>query len=50
MGLWESEEKRNIEAHSVTERELEVLQLILEGCSNTLMDEIPYITVMTVET
>lgn len=44
------EEKQNIEAYTLTERELEVLQLIVEGCSNALIAERLYITVGTVKT
>ncbi|WP_414551373.1 response regulator [Anabaena sp. CCY 0017] len=46
----ESEEKENIDAYTLTERELEVLQLIVEGCSNALIAERLYITVGTVKT
>ncbi|MDB9373965.1 response regulator transcription factor [Nodularia sphaerocarpa] len=43
-------EKENIQAYTLTERELEVLQLIVEGCSNALIAERLYITVGTVKT
>jgi DNA-binding NarL/FixJ family response regulator len=47
----ESEEvEENIEAYTLTERELEVLQLIVEGCSNAVIAERLYITVGTVKT
>ncbi len=46
----ESEEEENINAYTLTERELEVLQLIVEGCSNALIAERLYITVGTVKT
>ena len=46
----ESEEEENISAYTLTERELEVLQLIVEGCSNALIAERLYITVGTVKT
>jgi len=39
-----------IEPYTLTERELEVLQLIVEGCSNALIAERLYITVGTVKT
>ncbi len=39
-----------IEAYPLTERELEVLQLIVEGCSNAVIAERLYITVGTVKT
>lgn len=39
-----------IEAYPLTERELEVLQLIVEGCSNAVIAEKLYITVGTVKT
>jgi DNA-binding NarL/FixJ family response regulator len=39
-----------IEAYPLTERELEVLQLIVEGCSNATIAEKLYITVGTVKT
>jgi DNA-binding NarL/FixJ family response regulator len=40
----------NIDAYTLTERELEVLQLIVEGCSNAVIAERLYITVGTVKT
>ncbi|MCG6138164.1 MAG: response regulator transcription factor [Nostoc sp. LLA-1] len=47
----DSEEyQENIDAYTLTERELEVLQLIVEGCSNALIAERLYITVGTVKT
>ncbi len=39
-----------IDSYTLTERELEVLQLIVEGCSNALIAERLYITVGTVKT
>lgn len=39
-----------IEPYTLTERELEVLQLIVEGCSNAIIAERLYITVGTVKT
>ncbi|MBW4685922.1 response regulator transcription factor [Nostoc sp. MG11] len=39
-----------IEPYTLTERELEVLQLIVEGCSNATIAERLYITVGTVKT
>lgn len=44
------ENQQPIEAYSLTERELEVLQLIVEGCSNALIAERLYITIGTVKT
>jgi DNA-binding NarL/FixJ family response regulator len=40
----------HIEPYTLTERELEVLELIVEGCSNALIAERLYITVGTVKT
>ncbi|NMG10941.1 response regulator transcription factor [Brasilonema sp. UFV-L1] len=40
----------NIDPYTLTERELEVLQLIVEGCSNAVIAERLYITVGTVKT
>jgi DNA-binding NarL/FixJ family response regulator len=40
----------NIDSHALTERELEVLQLIVEGCSNAVIAERLYITIGTVKT
>ncbi|BBD57942.1 LuxR family two component transcriptional regulator [Nostoc sp. HK-01] len=48
QGLGESEEI--IDPYTLTERELEVLQLIVEGCSNAVIAERLYITVGTVKT
>jgi DNA-binding NarL/FixJ family response regulator len=45
-----SENYQPIEAYSLTERELEVLQLIVEGCSNALIAERLFITIGTVKT
>ncbi|MGM3305842.1 response regulator [Anabaena sp. WFMT] len=45
-----SETQQSIEAYSLTERELEVLQLIVEGCSNAIIAERLYITIGTVKT
>lgn len=39
-----------IDAYTLTERELEVLQLIVEGCSNAVIADRLYITVGTVKT
>ncbi|AFZ04446.1 response regulator transcription factor [Calothrix sp. PCC 6303] len=39
-----------IDAYTLTERELEVLQLIVEGCSNAVIAERLFITVGTVKT
>jgi DNA-binding NarL/FixJ family response regulator len=44
------ETEENIDAYTLTERELEVLQLIVEGCSNAVIAERLYITVGTVKT
>jgi DNA-binding NarL/FixJ family response regulator len=44
------EAEENIDAYTLTERELEVLQLIVEGCSNAVIAERLYITVGTVKT
>jgi two-component system, NarL family, response regulator LiaR len=46
----EPEYNQIIEAYPLTERELEVLQLIVEGCSNASIAEKLYITVGTVKT
>ncbi|MBD2292284.1 response regulator transcription factor [Anabaena sphaerica FACHB-251] len=47
----ESEEnQQSIEPYALTDRELEVLQLIVEGCSNALIAERLYITIGTVKT
>lgn len=44
------EDQPPIEAYSLTDRELEVLQLIVEGCSNAAIAEKLYITIGTVKT
>lgn len=44
------ENEEIINSYTLTERELEVLQLIVEGCSNALIAEKLYITVGTVKT
>ncbi|AFY33227.1 response regulator transcription factor [Calothrix sp. PCC 7507] len=44
------DDQETIEPYTLTERELEVLQLIVEGCSNALIAERLYITVGTVKT
>ncbi|QIR36243.1 response regulator transcription factor [Tolypothrix sp. PCC 7910] len=44
------ENPEHIDAYTLTERELEVLQLIVEGCSNAVIAERLYITVGTVKT
>lgn len=46
----QSENEEIIDPYTLTERELEVLQLIVEGCSNALIAERLYITVGTVKT
>jgi len=46
----EPEYSQLIEAYPLTERELEVLQLIVDGCSNAVIAEKLYITVGTVKT
>jgi DNA-binding NarL/FixJ family response regulator len=47
----EAEENEDpIDPYTLTERELEVLQLIVEGCSNALIAERLFITVGTVKT
>ncbi len=46
----EPEYSQLIEAYPLTERELEVLQLIVEGCSNATIAERLFITVGTVKT
>ncbi|MER3432501.1 MAG: DNA-binding response regulator [Leptolyngbya sp. ERB_1_1] len=46
----EPEYNQIIEAYPLTERELEVLQLIVDGCSNAAIAEKLYITVGTVKT
>lgn len=45
-----SEYSQLLEAYPLTERELEVLQLIVEGCSNAVIAQKLYITVGTVKT
>ncbi|MBD2435295.1 response regulator transcription factor [Nostoc sp. FACHB-110] len=45
-----SENEEVIDPYTLTERELEVLQLIVEGCSNAVIAERLYITVGTVKT
>ncbi|MBU7584820.1 MAG: response regulator transcription factor [Nostoc sp. TH1S01] len=44
------ENEEIIDPYTLTERELEVLQLIVEGCSNAVIAERLYITVGTVKT
>jgi DNA-binding NarL/FixJ family response regulator len=44
------ENEEPIDPYTLTERELEVLQLIVEGCSNALIAERLFITVGTVKT
>ncbi|TAF06966.1 MAG: DNA-binding response regulator [Nostocales cyanobacterium] len=47
----ESEEnQQSIQPYALTERELEVLQLIVEGCSNAVIAERLFITIGTVKT
>jgi len=48
IGAAEPEYNQIIEAYPLTERELEVLQLIVNGCSNAAIAEKLYITVGTV--
>jgi DNA-binding NarL/FixJ family response regulator len=43
-------QEETIDPYTLTERELEVLQLIVEGCSNAVIAEKLYITVGTVKT
>ncbi len=45
-----AENEEIIEPYTLTDRELEVLQLIVEGCSNAVIAERLYITVGTVKT
>ena len=44
------ENKEIVDPYNLTEKELEVLQLIVEGCSNAVIAERLYITVGTVKT
>ncbi len=46
----DNQEQEVIDPYILTERELEVLQLIVEGCSNAVIAERLYITVGTVKT
>ena len=46
----DAEYDQMLAAYPLTERELEVLQLIVEGCSNAVIAEKLYITVGTVKT
>jgi DNA-binding NarL/FixJ family response regulator len=46
----EAEDQEQIESYDLTERELEVLQLIVEGCSNLIIAEKLFITIGTVKT
>ncbi|BAY45105.1 LuxR family two component transcriptional regulator [Scytonema sp. HK-05] len=46
----ENQPDDTIDPYTLTERELEVLQLIVEGCSNAVIAERLYITVGTVKT
>ncbi len=50
IGAAEPEYSQMLEAYPLTERELEVLQLIVDGCSNADIAEKLYITVGTVKT
>lgn len=50
IGAADPEYNQLIEAYPLTERELEVLQLIVEGCSNAVIAERLFITVGTVKT
>lgn len=45
-----NDNENTIDPYTLTERELEVLQLIVEGCSNAIIAERLYITVGTVKT
>ncbi|MDJ0734589.1 MAG: response regulator transcription factor [Nostocaceae cyanobacterium] len=45
-----AENEQTIDPYTLTDRELEVLQLIVEGCSNAVIAERLYITVGTVKT
>jgi DNA-binding NarL/FixJ family response regulator len=46
----EDDSEEIVDAYTLTERELEVLQLIVEGCSNAVIAERLFITVGTVKT
>ncbi|MEM0981588.1 MAG: response regulator transcription factor, partial [Cyanobacteria bacterium P01_H01_bin.58] len=46
----EPEYEQVLESYPLTERELEILELIVEGCSNAEISERSYITVGTVKT
>jgi DNA-binding NarL/FixJ family response regulator len=50
IGAADAEYDQMLAAYPLTERELEVLQLIVEGCSNAIIAEKLYITVGTVKT
>lgn len=50
IGAADPEYSQIIESYPLTERELEVLQLIVEGCRNAVIAEKLYITVGTVKT
>lgn len=50
IGAADAEYDQMLAAYPLTERELEVLQLIVEGCSNAVIAEKLYITVGTVKT
>lgn len=50
IGAADEEYNQMIEAYPLTERELEVLELIVAGCSNAAIAEKLYITVGTVKT
>ncbi|MEB3218700.1 MAG: response regulator transcription factor [Nostocales cyanobacterium 94392] len=50
LGFNNPREEDSIDPYTLTERELEVLQLIVEGCSNAIIAERLYITVGTVKT
>ena len=45
-----SEYRQLLESYPLTKRELEILQLIVDGCSNAAIAEKLYITVGTVKT
>ncbi len=45
-----AENQQPIEPYNLTERELEVLQLIVEGCSNAVIADKLFITIGTVKT